>query len=557
MSDAYSYPGVYIVEAPSSVHTIVGVPTAITAFVGAAARGPINEPITVQSTADYARRFGGDGSRPLDRAVRLFFQNGGGDAIIVRVAPTGVVAAKATIGGVAVAAASAGAWGAGLSYTIDQTGVTPTQQDKLYNLTVEYRLDPHDTEARTTEIYPRVSIDSSSPRALPRLLASSTLVVVDTTAATRPSPPGATKGKAGTQPAAADSPPTTDAAGAALPATATAKDMVVGPTDFQLDPTKARKPSDPLPVDAPPAESDLAGSDDQTGFQAVAKHNTFFNLLVITPVFDDQGNAKDNVDQATLGAAAAFAKAHRAMLLVDSPVEWSTVDAAVLGRDDFFAQLGSARDNAALYFPRVELTDSNGVTIPNVGASGAVAGLYANTDLTRGVWKAPAGIAVQLGGIADLALRMSDFDNGRLNPVAVNCLRSLPVVGDVIWGARTMNGDDLSASQWKYIPVRRLALFIEESLFRGTKWVVFEPNDEPLWAQVRLNVGAFMHTLFRQGAFQGQTAKEAYFVACDSSTNPQADIDRGILNVVVGFAPLKPAEFVVVTIQQITGDIQV
>ena len=218
--------------------------------------------------------------------------------------------------------------------------------------------------------------------------------------------------------------------------------------------------------------------------------------------------------------------------------------------------VGSARDSAAVYFPQPKLADSDGNPVA-VGPAGAVAGLYASTDAGRGVWKAPAGIAVALGGISDLSLKMSDFDNGRLNPVAVNCLRSLPVVGDVVWGARTMAGDNFSASQWKYVPIRRLALFIEESLFQGTRWVVFEPNDEPLWAQVRLNVGAFMHTLFRQGAFQGQTAKEAYFVACDSSTNPQADIDLGILNVVVGFAPLKPAEFVVITIQQIVGDIQV
>jgi phage tail sheath protein FI len=306
-------------------------------------------------------------------------------------------------------------------------------------------------------------------------------------------------------------------------------------------------------TDAALTEADLYKSDnDQIGFQAVAKHNTFFNLLVLTPV-----NPSGDVAPATLAAAAEFAQKHRAVLLVDSPAAWANVDTAVNQRDAFFTPFGAARDNAALYFPRLTLSDTDGNPIENVGASGAVAGLYAATDTSRGVWKAPAGIAAQLGGITDLAMRMSDLDNGRLNPIAVNCLRSLPTVGDVIWGSRTMNGDDLSASQWKYVPVRRLALYIEESLYRGTQWVVFEPNDEPLWAQVRLNVGAFMHTLFRQGAFQGKTAKDAYFVKCDADTNPQADIDSGILNVVVGFAPLKPAEFVVVTIQQITGDIQV
>jgi phage tail sheath protein FI len=138
----------------------------------------------------------------------------------------------------------------------------------------------------------------------------------------------------------------------------------------------------------------------------------------------------------------------------------------------------------------------------------------------------------------------------------VNCLRSMPAAGRVIWGSRTLQGNDRLASEWKYVPVRRTALFIEESLFRGTQWVVFEPNDEPLWAQIRLNLGAFMHNLFRQGAFQGTTPKEAYFVKCDKETTTQTDINSGIVNILVGFAPLKPAEFVVIKIQQIAGQIE-
>jgi phage tail sheath protein FI len=151
---------------------------------------------------------------------------------------------------------------------------------------------------------------------------------------------------------------------------------------------------------------------------------------------------------------------------------------------------------------------------------------------------------------------LSDNEIGALNPLGINSIRSLPIIGPVIWGARTLDGADALASQWKYVPVRRLALFIEESLFRGTQWVVFEPNDEPLWAQIRLNIGAFMNTLFRQGAFQGATPKDAYFVKCSSETTTQTDIDNGIVNIVVGFAPLKPAEFVVIKIQQIAGQIE-
>ena len=180
---------------------------------------------------------------------------------------------------------------------------------------------------------------------------------------------------------------------------------------------------------------------------------------------------------------------------------------------------------------------------------------YAQTDKDRGVWKAPAGTAVGILGIQSLEVPLTDAQNGDLNVLGINCLRAFPVYGNVVWGARTLDGADERASEYKYIPVRRTTLFIEESLYRGTKWVVFEPNDEPLWAQIRLNVGAFMNTLFRQGAFQGASPREAYLVKCDSTTTTQNDINRGVVNIVVGFAPLKPAEFVVIQIQQLAGQI--
>jgi phage tail sheath protein FI len=147
---------------------------------------------------------------------------------------------------------------------------------------------------------------------------------------------------------------------------------------------------------------------------------------------------------------------------------------------------------------------------------------------------------------------LNDSDSAALNPLGVNVIRNLPVAGTVSWGARTLQGADAQASEWKYIAVRRTALYLEESLIQGLRWVVFEPNDEPLWSQIRLNVGAFMQTLFRKGAFQGKTPNEAYLVKCDSQTTTQADIDRGIVNILVGFAPLKPAEFVVISLQQLT-----
>jgi phage tail sheath protein FI len=180
----------------------------------------------------------------------------------------------------------------------------------------------------------------------------------------------------------------------------------------------------------------------------------------------------------------------------------------------------------------------------------------ARTDTQRGVWKAPAGLDASLNATQGLQANLNDAENGTLNPLGINCLRFFGDSGRVVWGARTLRGADQLADDYKYVPVRRLALYIEESLYRGTQWVVFEPNDEPLWAQIRLNVGAFMHGLFRQGAFMGQTPKDAYFVKCDKETTPQDQVNLGIVNIIVGFAPLKPAEFVVIQIQQMAGQIE-
>jgi phage tail sheath protein FI len=250
------------------------------------------------------------------------------------------------------------------------------------------------------------------------------------------------------------------------------------------------------------------------------------------------------------------------MLIVDPPAAWSANKerAATLARDGLGALGLSGTDarNAALYFPRIVKADPNreGQSDTFVPC-GVVAGVMARIDAQRGVWKAPAGLDAALNGIQGLEVNLNDAENGMLNPLGINSLRSFPVNGRVIWGARTLRGADQLADEYKYIPIRRLALYIEESLYRGTQWVVFEPNDEPLWAQIRLNVGAFMQNLFRQGAFQGKTPQEAYFVKCDKETTTQNDINLGIVNIVVGFAPLKPAEFVIIRLQQMAGQIEV
>ena len=276
-----------------------------------------------------------------------------------------------------------------------------------------------------------------------------------------------------------------------------------------------------------------------------------FNILCI-PEAADMTNAGDM--QAIYSQAEAYCEERRAMVIVDIPATVATLDQMQtwLSENEMLRH-----PNAAVYFPRTLIPDPANQNRPrSLAACGTIAGLWARTDAQRGVWKAPAGTDARLRNVQSLAYLLTDMENGVLNQVGVNCLRTFPVYSSICWGARTLEGADLIASDWKYIPVRRTTLFIEESLYRGTKWAVFEPNDEPLWAQIRLNLGAFMQDLFRKGAFQGSSPRDAYFVKCDGETTTQNDINNGIVNVEVGFAPLKPAEFVIIKIRQIAGQIE-
>lgn len=279
------------------------------------------------------------------------------------------------------------------------------------------------------------------------------------------------------------------------------------------------------------------------------------NLLCIPADSLDQSLPAVDIAPEVWSAAAQYCAQRRAMLIVDSPASWTAAArSGKLGptfQDTASLQItGDFARNAAVYFPRIVKADplSNGdpVSFPPCGS---VAGVIARTDAQRGVWKAPAGTDAVLNGILALEFNMTDEQVGLLNPLGINCLKAFPQTGPVIWGARTLRGADQFADDFKYVAIRRLTLFLEESIYRGTKWVVFEPNGEPLWAQIRLCVGEFMHNLFQQGAFQAGTPNDAYFVKSDSTVITQDDINRGVLNITVGFAPLKPAEFVVIKIQ--------
>jgi phage tail sheath protein FI len=517
MPVALSYPGVYLEELPSSFRSITGVATSIAAFVGQAAKGPVNTPVTLTSYADFERIFGGlwVNSR-LGYAVNDFYQNGGTTAVIVRIIHSDAAAATISVGGLSLLAANEGQWGNNLAAVVDtqvqaavatQFGVQTTD---LFNLSVR------DSGTGTIEVYRNLTV-IESPRRIDRVLpVESTLVKL-----------------AGALPASRPTANNAPAAG-----------KTIWTDSGANTPAAAGSGKDSSDL----VENDFVGPGLDVAKQGLyALQNVdLFNILCIPPYM----NGHLDVDPDLVGKAATFCERRRAILLVDPPSAWTTVAQAQAG----VANLLTNSANAAVFFPRIMEADPlHNNTQDTYVPCGAVAGIMARTDAQRGVWKAPAGIDATLVGVSALSLVMTDLENGELNPLGINCLRSFPAAGRVVWGSRTLQGNDALASQWKYLPIRRLALFIEESLFRGTQWVVFEPNDAPLWAQIRLNVGAFMQTLFRQGAFQGSSPQQAYFVKCDSETTTPTDQNNGIVNILVGFAPLKPAEFVVIQIQQMAA----
>jgi phage tail sheath protein FI len=522
-----TYPGVYIEEVPSGVRTITGVATSITAFVGRALRGPVDSdeksPVRIFSFADYERIFGGFWAEsPMSFAVYHYFLNGGSDALIVRVHKDALTAQTPALPTAAVfGAANPGAWGARLrlrvDHNIDASIVAANIPDTMFNLRVK------DLGTGVTETFLNVSITLGHPRFVSEvLLQSSRLLRGAATLATRPPING--------PPAATATDPFDDPSATALTVGANADGTAIG---------------------AAQVASGANLRSNKQGLFALEKAD-LFNLLNVPPF-----SPTADVDKNTWDAVVAYARERRAMVLVDPPFhaangwdEASDVTAAAI------TNVATRSENAALFFPRIRAANPLNENRPEPFAPcGAVAGVIARTDSARGVWKSAAGIDAALSGVLALDVNLTDPENGTINPLGVNCLRSFPNTGPIVWGSRTLKGADQLASEWKYLAVRRTALFLEESLYRGTQWVVFEPNDEPLWAQIRLNVGAFMQNLFRQGAFQGRTPREAYFVKCDRETTTQADINLGIVNILVGFAPLKPAEFVVIKIQQIAGEI--
>jgi len=490
-------PGVYVEEASTGERMIHGAPTSITAFIGRAERGPVNEPVPVSSMADYDRLFGGlwAGST-MSHSVRHFFENGGSDAIVVRI-HNGATAATfefpGPTGSLVFKAASSGSWANNLELEVDHE-TTFSNNDAAFNLTVREAVDG---KTIVEEVFRNLSTDRENRHYVGWVLEQQSAMLQVT------------------------------------------GDVPTGRPDAG-PPVDRSDGSDGQDIGyAQTAAPELEKREE--GLWALDKAE-IFNLLCIPPFSTDT-----DVDVGTWAAAQEYCRTNCAFLIIDPPSSWARPPDVVVGNDLAGAVPARSRD-AAVYFPRVRFANPlNGNKVETYAPCGVVAGIYARTDSRRGVWKAPAGKEAKLLGVDGLAYEMTDDENDILNSLGVNCIRSFSDNGCVLWGSRTTEGVDHIASEWKYVSVRRLALFILQSIQRGTLWAQFELVSEALYAEIRSHVRSFMANLFRQGVFAGSMPDDAYFVECDTVTTTENDTREGIINVEVGFAPLRPREFLLMT----------
>lgn len=521
------HPGVYVTEAPGGLRSIEGAPTSTTIFVGETERGPLG-PTKITSRSDYERLFGGyfrlrDGSPPADPtrvltayAMDAFYANGGSTAYIVRAMDDAENAAPAGRDG--VVASAPGIWA---NDSVRVAFLASSGNDaSRFRIAVVYDSPQPGEDRRLVEVWDRLSVDPADANYVVDVLQRSIFIRWDTSSG----PPAA---------------PTLDEIGS--------------------PPSTSPSDDDILADDGAVALSGGVGGGEDLGF---ADYSALLAerlegvddaaLLVATcdALLDDSADYTSYVD-----AFVAYANNRPRLDLFfvgDLPRQRTaaTTTLATTSTLDNFDALG-ASNFAGLYWPHVVVGDVAGVgrnptiTLP---PSAFVAGLFARTDGRRGVWKAPAGTDATLALTIDIEHRLNDKHSDDLNPVGVNALRSIPGAGRVVWGSRTMQ----PSSEWRYVPVRRMAIFLRTSIYNGIQWAVFEPNDEPLWSSLRASIGGFMETQFRRGAFAGRTSDQAYLVKVDAETTTPIDQAAGVVNIMVAFAPLRPAEFVVVTLSQKT-----
>ena len=521
-----TYPGLYIEEILSNSHTITAAPTSVTVFVGythpfKTKPQHYGDAVEIFSFTDYEREFGGlfDVDWLADdvgRAVFQFFVNGGADAWIVALQPQ-----FHELGGGPTLPINPPTLAIGTSPNqLTFTGLQPvdTYQQltvSITNVRASVGVSPLDLADVTvsyngaSEVFRKVSLNSSDPGNSP-------------------------ESRIGTA-----TTPVSALVSVARTGSFTAWESAIGAT-----PLDGGLPTSPFTTFFP--------GDFTAAFlpDLALDKIAIFNLL-LTPGISDPG---------VVSEALAVAERKRAFMILDPPAEAvaDPTGAPLPMIADIMTNTVPKSQNGALYFPYLKSNDpttGNPLTIP---PSGFVAGVIAREDTNRGVWKAPAGYEALVSNTSGVVPsgRMTDPRQGTLNPIGVNCLRTLPGIGTVVFGARTLVSANPAFQQYRYVPVRRMALFLEQSLVGSLGWVIFEPNDVPLWVSIKTTIDNFMLGLFNQGAFQGSTPSQAFQVSCDATTTTPDDQANGIVNIIVAFAPLKPAEFVIIKIAQLAGQTQ-
>lgn len=549
----YLHPGVYVQEAPSAVKPIDGVSSSTAAFIGFADKGPVPgtllpsgraaQPLLVTSFTEYTRNFGNfRRDSYLTYAAQAFFQNGGNSLYVIRVipaltSPPANNAAFATVsvgtgpGMLNLSAANQGVWGNSI-----WIGVTPSSDGDPNNfkLQVMYGTTPGEAIGNVVETYDNVTFNNSptllsgatNPSSYARQVVNNASEYVAITSDFTARPANINVNIKATPPV--------------LPAQlAHGNDGLVSAVNY---------------IGAPATDSSVTG----TGIFALDKITDVSliaipgqgDVLTVNAGIDYCKNTRPLQDCFFIGDMGTLADVTQARTDNGRPTVATIADARTFATTGIGGQIDkSAGDYGAIYFPWIYAPDPVGqgrnpkILLP---PSGFMAGIYARIDNARGIFKAPAGTEAGVAGALAPYVAVSDIEQDQLNPILVNVIRSVPGSGLVVWGTRTIGSD----ASWRYIPVRRTAIFLRVSIFNGIQWAVFEPNDEPLWSSLRLNIRAFMLTQFRAGAFQGRKPDDAFFVLCDSTTTTQQDIDNGVVNILVGFAPLKPAEFVVLKLSQ-------
>ncbi|MCD9898988.1 phage tail sheath family protein [Streptomyces sp. MT29] len=503
---SYLTPGVYVEEVQSGARPIEGVGTAVAAFVGFAETGPFHQPTLVTSWDQYVQTFGTfTADTYLTHAVYGFFANGGGAAYIVRIggpaqgasgaaAPgaVGQAPAPVALGGFLVAAKSG--TGADLSVEIaDPEGENPPED--RFKLLVRQA-------GKVVETYD-VSTRKNVKGYLVTQARDSKLVQVTE------------------QPGTAQSRPEKQT-------------VALAPA-----PASGTPGSGVARLDASEYVGDAAA---RTGFGGLESIDEITMVAVpdLMSAYQRGEIDAEGVKTVQLAVISHCEQMGDRVAVLDTPPGMNAQQVRNWRNDE----AGYDSRYATLYYPWVKVFDPAAGRNSLVPPSGHVAGVWARSDGERGVHKAPANEVIR--GAVDLEIRLSKGEQDLLNPIGVNCVRAFPGRGIRIWGARTLSSDPA----WRYLNVRRLFNYLEESILIGTQWVVFEPNDDRLWSSIRRNVTAFLTEEWRRGALFGRTAEEAFYVRCDRSNNPQESIDLGQVVCEIGVAPVKPAEFVVFRLAQ-------